>query len=58
MIHWAARAVMRGFRSNVLRVDRDVKGEVEAVKDKSITFRTTIIWVERWVLVLQCVVAQ
>jgi hypothetical protein len=49
---------MRGLRGNVLRVDRDMKGEVEAVRDKSITFRTTIIWVERWVLVLQCVVAQ
>jgi len=48
---------MRGSRGNVLRIDRDVKGEVEAVRDKSMTFRTTIIWAERWVLVLQCVVA-
>ena len=47
MIHWAARAVMRGLRGNVLRVDRDVKGEVEAVRDKSMTCRTAIIWVER-----------
>jgi len=56
--HWVTRAVIKGLRVDVLRVDRNVKGDDEAMGGKSMIFRTAIIWVERRVLVLQRLDAQ
>jgi hypothetical protein len=34
MIPWVPRAVMRGLTGDVLRVDSNVKGDVEAVRER------------------------